>query len=171
MNKFSKLIYSGLIFFSFFLLTAYLPKNVYAQCPAGVINLCGNCTSPNVCTEVADRCVCQTPAADPNNPFGNIINPLPGGGLIPLLSNVLRLIFVIAGIYAFLRIVLAGLAFIGAGGDPKRIEQAWGSIWQSILGLVIIVASFAIAAIISQVLFGRWDAILNPQIYGPGTAP
>ncbi len=110
---------------------------------------------------------------DPNNPFGCIDNPLPtsapgpGGGLIVLLSNILRLVFVGAGIFAFLRVVTAGIGFIGAGGDSKKIAAAWDSIWQSLLGLVIIVSSFAIAAIAGQLLFGSWFAILNPQVYGP----
>ena len=109
-----------------------------------------------------------------DNPFGTVNNPLgggslgPSGGLIVLLNNTLRLIFTAAGIYAFIRIVLAGLAFIGAGGDPKKIEQAWNSIWQSLVGLVIIISSFILAAIAGLLLFGRADAILNPQIYGPG---
>lgn len=110
---------------------------------------------------------------DPANPFGCVDNPLPttapgpGGGLIVLLSNILRLVFVGAGIYAFVRVVTAGIGFISAGGDAKKITAAWDSIWQSLLGLVIIVSSFAIAAIAGQLLFGAWDAILNPKIYGP----
>lgn len=110
---------------------------------------------------------------DPNNPFGCIDNPLPttapgpGGGLIVLLSNILRLVFVGAGIFAFLRVVTAGIGFIGAGGDSKKIAAAWDSIWQSLLGLVIIVSSFAIAAIAGQLLFGNWLAILSPKVYGP----
>lgn len=111
----------------------------------------------------------------PDNPFGCVDNPLPnsspnpGGGLITLLSNILRLVFVGAGIFAFVRVITAGISFIGAGGDAKKIEQAWSSIWQSLLGLVIIVSSFAIAAIAGQLLFGDPMAILAPEIYGPGT--
>lgn len=110
---------------------------------------------------------------DPNNPFGSIVNPLPGGslgpggGLIVLLNNVLRLIFVVAGIFAFLRVITAGLGFINAGGDSKKIEQAWNSIWQSLMGLAIIISSIAMAALIGLILFGDAGAILNPKIYGP----
>lgn len=109
---------------------------------------------------------------DPNNPFGPITNPLPGGslgpggGLIVLLNNLLRLVFVVAGIFAFLRVITAGLGFINAGGDAKKIEQAWNSIWQSLLGLTIIICSIAVAALIGIILFGNAGAILNPKIYG-----
>ncbi|HCM37453.1 MAG: hypothetical protein UV61_C0010G0022 [Candidatus Gottesmanbacteria bacterium GW2011_GWB1_43_11] len=109
-----------------------------------------------------------------DNPFGTITNPIkqgslgPGGGLITLLNNVLRLVFVVAGIYAFLQIVGAGLNFMNAGGDAKKIEQAWSQIWQSLLGVVIVISSLAIAALAGQLLFGDATAILNPRIYGPG---
>lgn len=89
-------------------------------------------------------------------------------GLIAFLTNILRLIFVLAGLYAFLNVVLAGIGFISAGGDPKNINNAWSKIWQSFLGLLIIVSSFVLAAIFGQLLLGSWDAILNPKLYGPG---
>ncbi len=110
-----------------------------------------------------------------DNPFGTIINPLPNGGagsgLVVLLNNTLRLVWVIAGIFAFLRIIGAGLSFINAGGDAKKIESAWNSIWQSIMGVAIIIASLAIAALMGLLLFGNVGAILNPQVYGPTTTP
>ena len=50
-------------------------------------------------------------AAATDDPFGPITNPIPaitssepGGGLIIILNNVLRLLFVVAGIFAFLKI-------------------------------------------------------------------
>jgi hypothetical protein len=56
---------------------------------------------------------------------------------------------------------------MNAGGDSKAVGKAWDKIWQSLLGLVIIVGSFAVASIFGQLIFGRADFILNPQIYGP----
>ena len=96
------------------------------------------------------------------NPLGN------NNSMLTLLNNILRLLIVVGGIYALLNFVLAGFQFIGAGGDPKKIEAAWGKIWQSIVGLLIIVASFALAALLSKILFGDYKTILNPTIYGPG---
>lgn len=89
-------------------------------------------------------------------------------GLGPFVSNVLRLVFAAAGVWAFIQLILGGLGFINAGGDSKAIEKAWYKIWQALLGLVIIVASFALISVVSLVLFGRGDAILNPEITGPG---
>lgn len=90
-------------------------------------------------------------------------------GLVTLLSNLLQLVFIAAGIYAFFNLIFAGFQFMSAGGDSKAIEKAWSKIWQSLLGLVIVVGSFALAALIGFIVFGRADYILNPKIYGPGS--
>lgn len=86
-------------------------------------------------------------------------------GLIVFLNNILRLLFVIAGLYAFLNLVIAGLSFIDASGDSKKISSAWAKIWQSVVGLLIIVASFVLAGIFGMLLFGDATAILNPKLY------
>ena len=104
---------------------------------------------------------------------GTIDNPLPyktatEGGLILFLSNILRVVFVIAGIYAFINFILAGFAYMTAGGDAKQLGAAWAKIWQSLLGLAIIVGAFAITALASYIIFGEAGYILNPKIYGPG---
>ncbi len=105
---------------------------------------------------------------------GTVTNPLPSayqnilnGGLILFLSNILRFIFVIAGIYAFFNFIIAGFTYMSAGGDAKSLASAWERIWQSLVGLIVIVSSFAMAALIGQLFFGDATYILNPQIYGP----
>lgn len=108
---------------------------------------------------------------------GDITSPLPSayqgltgspGGPILLLTNVIRLLFVAGGIFSFINILVAGFGFMTAGGDSKKITDAWNKIWQSLLGLVFIVGSFALAAVFGQILFGDATFILNPKIYGPG---
>ena len=112
--------------------------------------------------------------------IGKITNPLPAvyqnlggttagpGGLILFFSNVLRLVFVFAGVYAFINFLLAGFQYMSAGGDTKALGEAWSRIWLSLWGLVIIVGSFALAALFGQLIFGNPTFILNPIIYGPG---
>ena len=89
-------------------------------------------------------------------------------GMIVLFNNILRLLVVGAGIFALINFILAGYSFMNAGNDPKKIELAWAKIWQSMVGLLIIVASFALAALIGLILFKDATAILKPAIYGPG---
>ena len=93
--------------------------------------------------------------------------PLEKGGLINFANNLIKLIIVVAGLYTLLNLILAGYAFMSAGGDSKKIEDAWAKIWQSLVGLLIIAASFLLAALFGWLLFGDVTAILSPKIYGP----
>jgi hypothetical protein len=114
---------------------------------------------------------------DPSSIVGEVKNPLPtayqgitaaqGGGLIHFLTNILRFVFVVAGMFAFINLILAGFQFMSAGGDSKAVEKAWGKIWQSLMGLILIVGSFALAALFGYLLFGDAGFILNPKIYTP----
>lgn len=105
---------------------------------------------------------------------GTVTNPLPRayqgvttGGLILFLTNILRFVFVAAGVFAFINLIVAGFTYMGAGGDAKQLTQAWNRIWQSLLGLIIVVGSFALAALFGYLFFGDAGFILNPKIYGP----
>ncbi|OGG20201.1 hypothetical protein A3D03_01255 [Candidatus Gottesmanbacteria bacterium RIFCSPHIGHO2_02_FULL_40_13] len=85
-------------------------------------------------------------------------------GLISLINTLLRVTFIVAGLWAFLNIILAGFGFLSAGGDDKKIAKSWAQMWQSLIGLLFIVSSFIIAAIIGIVLFNDPSAILVPKI-------
>lgn len=114
------------------------------------------------------------------NPFGTLNPPVAGmnaaidpttgklTGLLDFMNNILRLVFVAAGLWVFVNLLMAGFQFINAGGDSEAVATAWAKIYQSFIGLVIIVASFLIAALIGIVMFGNPMAILNPSL-GPTT--
>ena len=96
-------------------------------------------------------------------PVGNYPTTLTG--LTLFATNVIRFAFLIAGIWAFLNFIIAGYDFLGSNGDPKKISMATQRIWVSIVGLVVIVASFILAAIIGFLVFGDPLFILKPNIY------
>ena len=95
--------------------------------------------------------------------FGDVTDGGPGR-LLQLLFNVMVLL---GGLYALFNFLLAGYAFLSAGDNPKGVEQAWAKIYQSIIGLVFLVGSFILAAIIGILIFGRPDALLNPVLTVP----
>ncbi len=111
--------------------------------------------------------------------FGNVKNPLPqinplgsyGGvktGLPAFISNLIGLIAVIGGIALLINFLLAGISFISAAGDPKKVDQAWQKISVSFTGFVIIVAAFILVGIIGKIFFGDYTALLKPKLFGPG---
>ena len=118
----------------------------------------------------------------PNNLFGDPVkNPLetlnPGGksygniatGLPTFVTNIITIVFIAAGLYAFFNLMFAGFTYITSAGDTKKIEAAMNSINMSLIGLIIMVAAAAITGVISYLLFGSATAILTPKIIGPGS--
>lgn len=107
-----------------------------------------------------------------DNPFGTIRAPdalskyasEPGQAIGKLIQTVIWILIVGAGIYALINLVLAGYAFMSAGDDAKKVAGAWAKIWQTLLGLGVTAGAFVIAAIFGQLVFGRWDFILNPSL-------
>jgi hypothetical protein len=98
----------------------------------------------------------------------NGYGPLESGGLVDFISNLIKTLIIGAGIFAFINLVLAGFQYISSSGNAEQTTQAWQKIYLSLMGLAIMVAAFALAAVLGQVLFSDPGAILNPKIYGPG---
>jgi hypothetical protein len=101
----------------------------------------------------------------------NGVTPLPTGinsgdlsPIITFLNNIMKLAISAAGIWALVNFIIAGYQFMTAGGDAKMVEKAWNRIWQTFVGLLIIVCSFLIAAVMGLLLFGDPTAILMPHL-------
>lgn len=89
-------------------------------------------------------------AADPifQWPAGKV----PFTNLGELLSNVLILLFFFAAILSFIFIVIGGIQWITAGGDKLAAQSARDRITAAVVGLLIVVAAFALTLIITTVL-------------------
>lgn len=104
--------------------------------------------------------------------FGKV-NPPPGvakygsDGITTFISNMVKLLIVGAGIFALFNLVTAGYSFMSAGGDPKKIADAWSKIWQTLLGLLVAAGSVVLAAIFGRLIFGNPNALLQITIFGP----
>jgi len=89
-------------------------------------------------------------------------------GLINFISNILRLVTVVAGLFTVFNLLLAGISHISASGEPEKVKNAMDKIWNSLIGLIIIAASYTIAALLGWIIFGDASAIISPKIWGPG---
>lgn len=107
--------------------------------------------------------------------FGNVAEP-PGvsrygnlleGGPTDFISNILKTIIAIGGLYALINLVTAGYSFMSAGDDPKKVAGAWAKIWQSLLGLAVSAGALILAAIFGRLLFGEYTALLRLRVFVP----
>ena len=77
------------------------------------------------------------------------------------LSSIIGFLTVVAALWFFIQITLAGLAWITAGGDKNKLTEARDKISNAFIGLVIVVAGWAILALAGQ--FFGWNTILLPD--------
>lgn len=116
----------------------------------------------------------QTQFGNVNNPFGRSGFNVPaytvgsrGEALILLMNNIIKFTIVIAGLYAFWNLIMAGYMFMSAGGEAKNITKAWDKIWQSLIGLLLIAGSFVLAMVFGSLIFNDPYALLQPRVFTP----
>ncbi|KKQ35935.1 MAG: hypothetical protein US53_C0068G0011 [Candidatus Woesebacteria bacterium GW2011_GWA1_37_7] len=90
-----------------------------------------------------------------------------GTGFPLLIGNFAKLLVIVAGVYAIINFIIAGYTFLSAQGDPKKIADAWNKIWQSMLGVIVAAGAYVLAAIISYLVYGVFDRLLEFRIPGP----
>lgn len=68
-----------------------------------------------------------------------------------IIGNVVFWLLVFAGIVALFLIIISGFKFVTSGGEPKKAEGARKTLTYAIIGLVLILLSFAIVRFIADV--------------------
>lgn len=81
-----------------------------------------------------------------------IPNLLPFRDFGELFDALLSIAFFVAGLAFFVSLIVGGIQWMSSGGDPKALDSARHRIANSFVGLIIVVAAFAIALIVEQVL-------------------
>ena len=87
-----------------------------------------------------------------------------GMGLILFISNIIKIATIVAGVWTMFNFIIAGFTYITSANDSGKIAKIGESLTNSVVGLVIIVASYTIAAIIGLLIFGDATYIISPQI-------
>jgi len=81
------------------------------------------------------------------------------GAIEKIISNILVVLTVVAGLSFILYFLLGGLNWITAGGDKGKIEKAKGMMTNGAIGMIVIAVSYAITYIVGKAL---GIDILNP---------
>ena len=96
-----------------------------------------------------------------NDVFGNITAPSPiqplvakggAGGLSFFLSNVVALIYTVAGIVFLFMIIISGLQWLTSGGDKEAVSKARNRLIYAIVGITILAFAFFIVNVVGQLL-------------------
>ena len=84
---------------------------------------------------------------------GTIGVPQPTGMKITdigvLISRVISLAFIVAGILTFAFLVMGGIEWLTSGGDKGKTEQARNRITAAVVGLAIVASSWALMKLIA----------------------
>ncbi len=74
--------------------------------------------------------------------------------LITLIGRIINVVFGFLGVIMLGYILYAGYLWMSAGGDTKKVDEARNTIRNAIIGMVILVSSFAIVSFIMRQLGG-----------------
>src|SRR3989304_4151769 len=77
----------------------------------------------------------------------------PSAFVASLIRNGISLLIITAFVVDLIWIIFAGFRFIFAGGESKNISSAWSQIYWGLIGMVVILGSFAIIKLV-QTFFG-----------------
>ena len=95
---------------------------------------------------------------------------LRGAGLILFVSNLIKVFTIVMGVWILINFLIAGYTYITSQGDTSAHGKVRDRLTMSVIGLVIIVSSYTISAVIGLVFFGDAGFILSPTISGPPPA-
>jgi type IV secretory pathway VirB2 component (pilin) len=67
-------------------------------------------------------------------------------------TSIVNILTVLSGSLAVLFIIYSGIQMTISNGDPKRVTQARQSLIYSVVGLVLVIAAYAIVSFIAKAL-------------------
>lgn len=78
-----------------------------------------------------------------------------------IISRIIGVMTIVAGLWFIFQFIIGGYSYMTAGGDPQKMGQATQKITSALIGLLVIVAAYAIISLLGALLGFE---ILNPQI-------
>jgi len=84
----------------------------------------------------------------------------PAQAITSAISGVIGFMTILAALWFFFQITLAGISWISAAGDKNKLNEARDRLTNAFIGLTVVVAGWAILALAGQ--FFGWSEILAP---------
>jgi len=75
-----------------------------------------------------------------------------GAGLAFYISQLWKTLVVVGGLAFLLYTIIGGITWVMAGGDKAKVEGAQKHLTNGLTGLIILAASYAIMAVVSEVV-------------------
>jgi hypothetical protein len=75
----------------------------------------------------------------------DVITNIPG-----LIGWAIQILFLVAGLVAFVYLLLGGIKWITSGGDKGQVEAARSQIIQALIGLIIVFAAWGIIVLVEN---------------------
>ncbi len=76
------------------------------------------------------------------------------GNLLNVLSQIFTWVIAIAGIIAFVFLIIGGFEYLTAGGDPDKAGKGRTTITNAIIGLIIVAISFLLISFLATNIGG-----------------
>lgn len=89
---------------------------------------------------------------DPDQELGRFWNPLTFETVPELISNIIRILFVLVGLAAVIVIIIAGFRMVLDSGNEEQLKKAKQAITWAIVGLIVSILAFSIVAIVQRVI-------------------
>ena len=82
--------------------------------------------------------------------------------LLFFISNMLKIVVILLGVWVIFNIILAGYDFINNKDSAAGRTKARDRLTMSVIGLLLIVAAYTVTGVIGAIFFGDAGFILNP---------
>ncbi|KKR49022.1 MAG: seg [Microgenomates group bacterium GW2011_GWC1_41_8] len=92
---------------------------------------------------------CIANASDADEKTINVIKPTGAiGSINSLISGGVTLILIVAGLVAFVYLLLGGIKWITSGGDSAQVEAARNQVIHAMIGIIVVLAAWGLIMLI-----------------------
>jgi len=82
---------------------------------------------------------------------GNSVAPA-SNALASVLSTIIGVLTIVAGIWFFFQILIAGFNWISSSGDKNKVQEVQHKITNSVIGLAVVVIAYALTSLFGKIL-------------------